>query len=132
MSSIAGARIHEIKVRHHARKFGRSKYGLSRIYKVLFDLMSIKTIIAFAQRPMQGFGLMAAPFALLGVLFLALTVHVAGVDPDATLVVPAGLAMVCGATTGFLLVCGALAELIFKTGDVRPLDFSRLTAAEED
>ena len=38
MASIAGPRIAEIKVRHHARQFGKSKYGLSRIYKVLLDL----------------------------------------------------------------------------------------------
>src|SRR6202795_2027859 len=35
MASIAGPRIAEIKVRHHARQFGTSKYGLSRVYKVL-------------------------------------------------------------------------------------------------
>ena len=41
MASVAGPRIAEIKVRHHARQFGESKYGLSRIYKVLLDLISI-------------------------------------------------------------------------------------------
>ena len=51
MASIAGPRIAEIKVRHHARQFGQSKYGLSRIYKVLLDLMVIKTIAAFTSRP---------------------------------------------------------------------------------
>jgi glycosyltransferase involved in cell wall biosynthesis len=44
MASIAGPRIAEIKVRHHARQFGQSKYGLSRVYKVLLDLLTIKTI----------------------------------------------------------------------------------------
>ena len=44
MASIAGPRIAEIKVRHHARQFGKSKYGLSRVYKVLLDLMVIKTV----------------------------------------------------------------------------------------
>ncbi|NNE35230.1 MAG: glycosyltransferase family 2 protein, partial [Rhodothermales bacterium] len=39
MASIAGPRIAEIKVRHHSRQFGDSKYGLSRVYKVLLDLM---------------------------------------------------------------------------------------------
>ena len=47
MASIAGPRIAEIKVRHHARQFGQSKYGLSRIYKVLLDLMVIKTVASF-------------------------------------------------------------------------------------
>ena len=37
MASIAGPRIAEIKVRHHARQFGESKYGLSRVYKVLLE-----------------------------------------------------------------------------------------------
>jgi glycosyltransferase involved in cell wall biosynthesis len=44
MASIAGSRIAQIPVRHHARKFGESKYGLSRIYKVLLDLLMIKTV----------------------------------------------------------------------------------------
>src|ERR1017187_5276015 len=47
MASIAGPRIAEIKVRHHARQFGKSKYGLSRVYKVLLDLMVIKTVASF-------------------------------------------------------------------------------------
>jgi len=91
----------------------------------------IKTIIAFASRPIQGFGLVAAPFLLAALAFLFVSLRLAMVTPDAALVVPAGLAVVCGATGGFLLVCGVLAELIFKTGDIRPADFSRLTAVEE-
>ncbi|HEV2444101.1 MAG TPA: glycosyltransferase family 2 protein, partial [Steroidobacteraceae bacterium] len=47
MASIAGPRIAEIRVRHHARRFGSSKYGLSRVYKVLLDLMVIKTVASF-------------------------------------------------------------------------------------
>src|SRR5581483_3617466 len=51
MASIAGPKIAEIKVQHHARRFGESKYGLSRIYKVLLDLMVIKTVASFTARP---------------------------------------------------------------------------------
>ena len=58
MASIAGARVREVPVTHHARQFGASKYGLSRTYKVLLDLLSIKTIIGFAQRPLLWFGLL--------------------------------------------------------------------------
>jgi len=39
MASIAAPRIAEVKARHHARRFGKSKYGLSRIYKVLLDML---------------------------------------------------------------------------------------------
>jgi glycosyltransferase involved in cell wall biosynthesis len=131
MSSIAGARVVEIKVRHRARQFGHSKYGLSRIYRVLFDLLSIKTIISFASRPMRGFGALASPFLILAAVFLALTVRRAMLAPDSTLIVLAGLAIICTAGASFVLVCGALAELVYRTGNVRPVDFSSLTAIEE-
>ena len=45
MSSIGQARIKELAVRHHPRRFGHSKYGLSRTYKVLLDLLAIKTLL---------------------------------------------------------------------------------------
>jgi glycosyltransferase involved in cell wall biosynthesis len=131
MSSIAGARIKEIKVRHHARKFGSSKYGLSRIYKVLFDLLGIKTIISFAARPIQGFGILAAPLVLASLVLLALIVHRTLTTPDEALIILSGLTVICGASAGFLLMCGVLGELIFRTGEIRPVQFSRLTAIKD-
>src|SRR3546814_9218737 len=55
MTSLAGARLSQIKVRHHPRRFGQSKYGLSRIYRVLFDLLAVKTILTFAQQQLWWF-----------------------------------------------------------------------------
>src|ERR1700678_3250331 len=66
MASIAGPRIAEIKVRHHARQFGKSKYGLSRVYKVLLDLMVIKTVASFTSRPLLWFALLCLPLTLIG------------------------------------------------------------------
>ncbi len=63
MASIAGPRVAEIKVRHHARQFGQSKYGLSRVYKVLLDMMVIKTVASFTSRPMRWFALLSLPLA---------------------------------------------------------------------
>ena len=82
MASIAGPRIAEIKVRHHARQFGRSKYGLSRVYKVVLDLMVIKTIASFTPRPLLWFTMLAIPGAVVGTILLTLR-HVA----DAVVVV---------------------------------------------
>jgi len=45
MTSLAGTRVAEIKVNHHPRRFGVSKYGISRIYKVMIDLLVIKTLL---------------------------------------------------------------------------------------
>lgn len=130
MSSLAGARIAEIKVRHHARMHGASKYGLSRIYKVLFDLIGIKTIIAFSSRPLTWFGIIALPFAVLALIALIWSIAEI-VQGGPTLVVVAGLTIIFGGGAMFLLICGMLSELIYKTGKVRPTDFFRLAGAPE-
>ena len=53
--AIGGARTCEIPVRHHPRRFGESKYGLSRIWKVLLDLMVIRTIRSGRENPLMFF-----------------------------------------------------------------------------
>jgi len=127
MTSLAGARIAEIKVRHHARMFGVSKYGLSRIYKVLLDLLAIKTIVSFASRPLLWFAILAIPAALLSVTLLL--VSVLGLISDDRFSVPiAGTGVLFGALAFFLLMGGALAELIYKTGDLKLGQLSSLTA----
>src|SRR6185312_12587125 len=73
MASIAGPKIAEIKVQHHARQFGQSKYGLSRIYKVLLDLMVIKTVASFTARPMLWFGMLSIPMLISAALAFACT-----------------------------------------------------------
>jgi len=53
----ANARISEVPVRHHARRFGVSKYGLTRVAKLLADLLTIKMISSFRESPLAMFGL---------------------------------------------------------------------------
>jgi glycosyltransferase involved in cell wall biosynthesis len=55
-ASWAGARVTEIPVEHHARTMGKSKYGLSRTVKVLFDLMTIKFMASYQTKPIYIFG----------------------------------------------------------------------------
>lgn len=55
-ASWAGARVAEIPVEHHARTMGKSKYGLSRTIKVLFDLMTIKFMASYQTKPIYIFG----------------------------------------------------------------------------
>ena len=52
----AGARVTEIPVEHHARIMGKSKYGLSRTLKVVFDLMTIKFMASYQTKPIYVFG----------------------------------------------------------------------------
>ncbi len=77
-AATAGARITEIPVRHHPRRFGHSKYGLSRVLKILADLLTLKMIASFRERPLAFFG----SGALVG---LALALLVLGFDVIATL-----------------------------------------------
>ena len=127
MASIAGPRIAEIQVRHHARQFGQSKYGLSRIYKVLLDLMVIKTVASFSSRPLTWFSLLAAPLAAIGVAAIAHSLWVWS-EGVRSLPLPVAGSGVILLTSAFILVgSGALAELVFKLGDVRERDYSSLT-----
>jgi glycosyltransferase involved in cell wall biosynthesis len=127
MASIAGPRIAEIKVRHHARQFGESKYGLSRIYKVLLDLMVIKTVASFTARPLLWFSMLAMPLVLLGSLTLGWALW-RWAATEAGMSLPVAGTGVLLLTSAFILVCGGvLGELIYQSGDVRDQDFSRLT-----
>jgi glycosyltransferase involved in cell wall biosynthesis len=63
-----GFRIAEIPVRHHARKWGTSKYGWSRLTKGFLDLMTVIFLTQYRQRPMHLFGLPGLLSMLLGVL----------------------------------------------------------------
>jgi glycosyltransferase involved in cell wall biosynthesis len=69
-----GARVTEIEVNHRPRQRGRSKYGIGRTFRVLLDLMLIRFLDRYAQRPMHlfgGFGLICLFLAMLGFCLVA-------------------------------------------------------------
>jgi len=71
-ASWAGARVTEIPVEHHARTMGKSKYGLSRTIKVVFDLMTIKFMASYQTKPIYvfgSFGMLAFAISLLAGLY---------------------------------------------------------------
>jgi glycosyltransferase involved in cell wall biosynthesis len=126
MAAIAGPQIAEIRVRHHARRFGQSKYGLSRIYKVLLDLMVIKTVASFTARPMLWFGILSLPMLALATVTLGYTAFTLATGGKLSLPI-AGTGVICLTATVMLLAAGALGELIYKLGDLREHQFSQLT-----
>jgi glycosyltransferase involved in cell wall biosynthesis len=132
MASMAGPRLVEIEVRHHARQFGQSKYGLSRIYKVLLDLMVIKTVTSFASRPLLWFGFLSLPALLLAIVAFTYTAirFVMG-DGDVSLPI-AGTGFMFAASAFICISSGMLGELVFKLGDVREFSFSSLTQRYAD
>ena len=64
----AGYRVGEIKVQHHPRQFGVSKYGLERIPKGFFDLLTVLFLTKYLKRPMHVFGTIGGIVAFIGVL----------------------------------------------------------------
>jgi len=63
---LQGGRIAEIPVNHHARKFGVSKYGFGRVFKVISDLMLLLFFQKYSQKPMHLFGMLGLMGILLG------------------------------------------------------------------
>jgi glycosyltransferase involved in cell wall biosynthesis len=72
MTSMTGARLAQIKVRHHPRRFGASKYGFSRILKVMLDIVSIRFLLSFVQHPMLWSAILSSFAAAMGVLLFVL------------------------------------------------------------
>jgi glycosyltransferase involved in cell wall biosynthesis len=118
-ASWAGARVAEIPVEHHARTMGKSKYGLSRTVKVVFDLMTIKFMASYQTKPLYIFGtagLLTFIVAFLSTL-LALLMKFASWPHHADLVqtplpVMAMVSLVLGVQ--FFLM-GLLAEMLVRT-----------------
>lgn len=75
LAAGAGGRICEMPVQHHARRYGKSKYGIGRILRVLTDLLVVRLLVRFASHPIRYFGLVSLPlffmsfgFTLMGLL----------------------------------------------------------------
>lgn len=69
-----GARVGEIEVNHRPRRFGRSKYGMGRVTRVLLDLVTVKFLLSFRTRPIQFFGRIGLLAVVVGFLLFATVV----------------------------------------------------------
>ncbi|MBV9615586.1 MAG: glycosyltransferase family 2 protein, partial [Ktedonobacteraceae bacterium] len=65
---LYGARIAELEVAHHSRRFGSSKYGISRTVRVVLDLLRLKFQACFDTKPMHGFGILGLLWLLPGLV----------------------------------------------------------------
>lgn len=116
LAYIEGARITEIPVRHHPRRFGRSKYGLSRTFRVMMDLLTISFMKMFLTKPMHVFGLLGlfsmVVGAIIGIYLTFIKLAWGEMIGNRPLLILAVLLLV----TGVQLFCfGLLAELLMRT-----------------
>jgi len=115
LAFIEGARIAEVKVQHHRRRFGRSHYGIDRTFRVLMDLLTVWFMKRFLTRPMHVFGfggLLAMAFGSAIVLWLIVE-KLLGAEIGGR---PLLLMGILSLLTGVQLFCfGLLAELQMRT-----------------
>jgi len=118
-ASWSGARVTEIAVEHHARTMGKSKYGLSRTIKVVFDLMTIKFMASYQTKPLYMFGFAGLATFIISFLcaVLALLMKFAGWPHHADFVqtplpVLTMVLLVLGVQFFFM---GLLAEMLVRT-----------------
>lgn len=79
IASKFGTKSIEIPVNHRERKFGKSKYGLNRTFRVVLDLITIKYLLSFSHRPLQvfgGFGLLMMMTGFFTGLFLSIEKYI--------------------------------------------------------
>ncbi|MBU0679614.1 MAG: glycosyltransferase family 2 protein [Verrucomicrobia bacterium] len=72
LASWVGSSIDEVVVNHQPRKFGQSKYGISRTFRVILDLATVKFLLRYSMGPIQMFGKLGAVFGLPGLALLLL------------------------------------------------------------
>jgi glycosyltransferase involved in cell wall biosynthesis len=117
LSASVGARITEMPVRHHARRFGESKYGISRTVKVLVDLITLKMITTFRSRPLLGFGLATLPPMAIALVFAGLWLFSLthfGPEKAGALVFP-GAGLLALGVAFYLFMLGLVAEVALNS-----------------
>lgn len=120
----AAARIAQVPVRHHPRRFGRSKYGLSRVWKVLADLMTVIMLRWFRNRPLLMFALGALATLAIGLAFVlgSIVTPLQGTPGANAVVLPSAAVEFIGLSI-YLLMVGLIAEVAIHraTGTRMPL-----------
>jgi glycosyltransferase involved in cell wall biosynthesis len=115
-ASWAGARVTEIPVDHHARTRGKSKYGISRTVKVVFDLMTIKFMASYQTKPIYvfgTFGLIAFLLSIFAGLWAFYLKFVSGVSFILTPLPVIAIVLLAISMQFFLM--GLLAEMLVRT-----------------
>lgn len=128
LTSMTGASVTEVPVRHYARRFGKSKYGLNRIFKVFSDIFSIILIVKFSTRPLLAFTLCSFPFFVLGFFFSILLLLSINLNWTP------GKAIFFAFSSGLsfmgmihLIAIGVISELVVSVSDHSHMQLPRLT-----
>jgi len=114
LASLVGASVTQVKVRHHPRRHGESKYGMARVYKVLIDVLAVKSILMFAERPYAWLFMAALATFAMSCLFLVAAVHQSASAISGSSYIFPGLFALSASMALFLIVIGLLSVLISR------------------
>jgi glycosyltransferase involved in cell wall biosynthesis len=111
-----GARVAEIPVRHYPRKFGLSKYGMNRVFKVILDLMVVKFLLSYSQKPIYIFGGMGLLMILGAFLSGGYAIYLKLFKGESFILTPLPLLCALLLLLGFVsILMGFLAEILTRT-----------------
>jgi glycosyltransferase involved in cell wall biosynthesis len=115
-ANSVGAKIIELKVHHHARRYGKAKYGLERTLKVVLDLFTVKFLSSYANKPIylfggMGFVLIASSLAVLIYLFIRRVFFAIAVTTS-PLFIMSTMVIIMGFQS---ILMGLIAELLART-----------------
>lgn len=115
-AGYVGAKITEVPVQHHARKHGKSKYGLERTVKVVLDLFTVKFLSGYVNKPIYLFGGVGIAFSAtgtLGLLFLFVRKFLNGAGVvDSPIFILSALLFAIGVQS---ILLGLIAEMMVRT-----------------
>jgi len=111
-----GARVTEIPVRHFARGSGASKYGMNRVFKVILDLMVVKFLLSYSQKPIYVFGGIGLLMILAAFLSGGYAIYLKIFEEVSFILTPLPLLCVLLLVLGSLsILMGFLAEILTRT-----------------
>ncbi len=111
-----GARVAEIPVRHQPRSFGSSKYGMNRVFKVILDLMVVKFLLSYSQKPIYVFGGMGLLMILGAFISGAYAIYLKLFKGESFILTPLPLLCALLLLLGFVsILMGFLAEILTRT-----------------
>jgi dolichol-phosphate mannosyltransferase len=120
-----GARVTELPVTHSPRRAGKSKYGLSRAFKVLLDLMVVKFLTQYETKPIYIFGMVGLGFFAISLVAGVWALYLKLFDNTSFIETPLPLLFTLGFITGVMcMLMGLLAEVLvriyYESQDKRP------------
>ena len=111
-----GGRVSEIAVRHHPRSYGVSKYGIIRVFKVILDLLVVKFLLSYSQKPIYVFGGIGLLMILGAFLSGAYAVYLKFFKATSFILTPLPLLCVLLFMLGVIsILMGFLAEILTRT-----------------